>query len=70
MDRWAYVLQNQPADAKPTAWHWQGWQRYGKIMLAPTRSQVDGDRKLELGDIAVFDNLPDSVFTSPDPVAK
>lgn len=70
MDRWAFVLQDQPADAKPTAWHWQGWQRHGKIMLAPSRSQVDGDRKLELGDIAVFDTLPDSVFTSPEPVAK
>ncbi|HEX7181669.1 MAG TPA: hypothetical protein VF756_07490 [Thermoanaerobaculia bacterium] len=70
MDRWAYVLQDQPADAQPTVWAWQGWQRYGKIMLAPSRSQVTGDRKLELGDIAVFDSLPDSVFTSPEPVAK
>jgi len=70
MDRWEYVLQDQPADAAPTPWKWEGWRRYGKIMLAPTRSQVGGDRKLELGDIAVSDTLPDSVFTSPDPVAK
>jgi hypothetical protein len=69
MDRWEYILQDQPADAQPTQWKWEGWQRYGKIMLAPTRSQVGGDRKLELGNIAVFDTLPDTVFTSPDPVA-
>ncbi len=73
MDRWAYLLQaspDQPRAAEPTAWRWQGWQKYGKILLAPTRAQVTGDRKLELSDIAVFDSLPDSVFTSPDPVAK
>jgi hypothetical protein len=31
---------------------------------------VGGDRKLEMADIAVFDTLPDTVFTSPEPVAK
>jgi hypothetical protein len=73
MDRWAYLLQAEPGEARatePTAWRWQGWQKYGKILLAPTRAQVTGDRKLELGDIAVFDTLPDTVFTSPDPVAQ
>jgi hypothetical protein len=73
MDRWAYLLQAAPGEqraAAPTPWRWQGWQRFGKIMLAPTRAQVEGDRKLELSDIAVFDTLPDSVFTSPDPVTK
>lgn len=69
MDRWAYLLQDQPRDAAPTVWLWQGWQRYGKIMLAPSRIQVGGDGKLPLSDIAVFDTLPDSVFTSSGPVA-
>ena len=73
MDRWAYLLQaqpDQPRATEPTIWRWQGWQRYGKILLAPTRAMVGGDRKLEMGDIAVFDTLPDTVFTSPEPVAK
>lgn len=73
MDRWAYLLQAQPGQERakePTAWRWQGWQKYGDILLAPTRAQVTGDRKLELTDIAVYDTLPDSVFTSPEPVAK
>ncbi len=67
MDRWAYVLQDQPPDSEPTAWLWQGWQRYGKIMLAPTRAKVGGDRKLELSNLGVYDSLPDAVFTSPEP---
>src|SRR4028119_1327103 len=69
MDRWQYVLQDQPADAKPTQWKWEGGQRHGQIMLAPHRTQTEGDRKLELGNIAVFETLPDTVFTSPDPIA-
>ncbi|HVT18163.1 MAG TPA: hypothetical protein VHQ90_18555 [Thermoanaerobaculia bacterium] len=69
MDRWAYLLQDEPRDKQPTAWLWQGWQRYGNIMLAPHRSQPTGDRKIELSDLGVFDTLPDAVFTKPNPVA-
>jgi hypothetical protein len=69
MDRWAYVLESMEKGAPPTAWRWEGWQKYGKILLAPKRVQVTGDRTLELGDIAVYDTLPDTVFTSNEPVA-
>ena len=68
MERWAYLLEDQPRDAAPTAWLWQGWQRYGQIMLAPHRVQVGGERKLELSDILVASIVPDTVFTSPAPV--
>jgi hypothetical protein len=69
MDQWSYILQDMPKDGPPTAWKWEGWQKYGNIMLAPHRVQVGADnRKLELTDIAVLDQLPDSVFTSPEPV--
>jgi hypothetical protein len=68
MDRWAYLLQDQPRDAAPTVWLWQGWQRYGQIMLAPHRVSPDGQKKLELSDILVAASLPDAVFTSPAPV--
>lgn len=73
MDRWAYILQAQEGQERakePTVWRWQGWQRYGRILLAPTRAMVGGDRKLELADIAVFETLPETVFTSPEPVAR
>ncbi|MBW8874903.1 MAG: hypothetical protein JF614_08060 [Acidobacteria bacterium] len=68
MDRWAYLLESMPKEGPPTAWKWEGWQKYGNIMLAPHRVAVEGDHKLELGDISVPATLPDSVFTSPDPV--
>lgn len=73
MDRWAYLLQPEPGKEpakEPTAWRWEGWRKHGNIMLAPMRRQVNGDRTLELADIAVLESLPDTVFTSPDPVAK
>jgi len=70
MDRWAYLLQDQPRDAAPTVWLWQGWQRYGGIMLAPHRVQPDGQKKLELSDLLVTAQMPDAVFTSPAPVPQ
>jgi hypothetical protein len=68
MDRWAYLLQSDPRDAAPTVWLWQGWHRFGKIMLAEHRVQPDGKKKLELSDLLVAVAMPDAVFTSPAPV--
>ncbi len=69
MDRWAFILQDMPREGPPSVWSWTGWQKHGKIMLAPHRAQVTGgDRKLEMGEITVSDQLPDSVFTTPEPV--
>jgi hypothetical protein len=68
MDRWAFILESMPKDGPPSAFTWEGWQKYGNIMLAPHRTQVGADaRKLELGEISVA-AIPDAVFTSPDPV--
>ena len=69
MDRWAYVPESPPG-SPPAEWLWQGWQPFGDILLAPTRTQVGGDGKLELSGIAVMESMPDSVFTSPGPVTK
>jgi hypothetical protein len=41
---------------------WSNWQRHGRILLADGR----GERRHT--DIAVFAQLPPSVFTSPEPV--
>jgi hypothetical protein len=49
-----------------SSWAWTVWQRYGKVMLAPHCTQLaGGDRKLELGDIAVSDSVPASTWTAP-----
>lgn len=66
MDRWAYVLESDP-DAPPTIWKWQGWRRYGKILLAPERIQVGTDRTLSLSGLQVLESVPESAFTSPEP---
>jgi hypothetical protein len=68
MDRWAYLLESDARDAAPTVWNWVGWQRYGQIMLAPLRVQPQGGKKLELTDIAVYEQIPETAFTSPAPL--
>ncbi|HEX2644485.1 MAG TPA: hypothetical protein VHU81_15925 [Thermoanaerobaculia bacterium] len=66
VDRWGYVLQNQPADSPQTQWLWQGWTATGPILLAPKRTQVGGEAAtIEFTDLAVLDTLPDTIFTSP-----
>lgn len=67
MDRWAFHLEDMKPEDPPSRWAWQGWQRYGGILLAPHRVQIGGDRKLELGEISVAP-IADSAFDSPAPV--
>jgi len=69
MDRWAYRLERQELDAPPTHWIWNGWKKHGNIMLASGRTNPEG-RSLPMDDITVHDELPDSVFTSPEEVAR
>jgi hypothetical protein len=69
MERWAYHLQDWEADKEPTHWQWLDWQPYGGIKLSPRRVNVGDGSERMLGDVAVFDQLPESVFTSPEPVA-
>lgn len=68
MERWDYVLESYEEGQGPTGWTWSDWQEYGGVLLASGRKMVGGDRELPLDDIAVFDSLPESVFTSPEPV--
>ncbi len=68
MERWAYRLERMEPDAPPTAWQWTGWTQFGNIKLAPHRIRVEDGFQAELGNIAVFSELPATVYTSPDPV--
>jgi hypothetical protein len=65
MDRWAYFLESYEEDRKPTHWLWLDWQDYGRIKLSPLRKNVEDGSERPLGELAVFDELPDAVFTSP-----
>jgi hypothetical protein len=72
MDRWGFILQGQPEGTQQTQWLWQGWNQFGRILLAPTRIQVGGEgpeSRIEFTDLAVLETLPDTIFTSPEPPA-
>jgi hypothetical protein len=69
MDRWAYVLESYEPGRAATAWDWKGWQRYGGILLAGGRTNVENGRELPLAAIAIDEPIPDAVFESPAPVA-
>jgi len=68
VSRWAYVLEGWEEGREATAWTWGDWNKHGGVLLASERKMVGEDRELPMGDLAVFDSLPDSVFTSPEPV--
>lgn len=68
MSRWAYHLEGWEEEREPTAWDWLDWQEYGDVMLSPRRRKVDDGDERSLAPIRVYDELPDSVFTSPEPV--
>lgn len=69
MDRWAYFLQDWEKDRVPTHWWWRDWLRYGHILLSSSRFNPDPEKGGErfLSQIATFDHLDDTVFTSPEP---
>ena len=59
--QWAFY--RDAADAEPRfIGPWTNWQRHGSILLS------DGRGEREHTDVAVFDELSRSVFTSPDPL--
>ena len=69
MERWAFFLESWEEDREPAHFQWLDWDRYGRVLLSPRRlNPADGSERL-LGELAVFDDLPDSVFSSPAPVA-
>jgi hypothetical protein len=61
VDQWAYY--KEASQAKPNfVLTWDDYQTFGKIKLSAAR----GDRKIS--DIQVFNNVPESVFSSFAPV--
>lgn len=69
MDKWIFELERKNDQGQPIRgeWEWHNWQRYGRIMLSPERVNPEGQKRM-MEAIAVFDTLPDAVFTSPEPV--
>ena len=66
VEQWAFF--STAADTEPAfVCPWSDWSRLGRIMLSGDRGEVQG-RRFELTEIGVFDELPDSLFASPQPV--
>ncbi|MCH8822241.1 MAG: hypothetical protein IH984_01920 [Planctomycetes bacterium] len=64
--KWEYFA-NADDDEPRFAIPWNNWKRYGRIMLSGDRGERNGKSR-EISEIAVFDELPESIFTSPEPV--
>ncbi len=66
VEQWDYFSNAQDAEPRFKI-PWRDWKRHGRIMLSGDRSEPGG-RARKLTDIAVFDELPASIFTSPEPI--
>jgi len=64
IERWSYVLTNDPPGTTPVAWEWTDWQDTGGMKLAMKKAQAGGEVEILLENVQVFDTLPDTVFTS------
>ena len=61
VDKWEFVLNGE--SKPPSSFTWEGWQKYGNVMLAPERKSKDGTR-IYFPMLEVKDSLPDAVFTA------
>jgi hypothetical protein len=70
MDRWSYILQDDPPGSQPTAWDWKGWARRGRIMLCPEKDTIRKGATLKILHpiMEVYETLPDTYFTAPGPL--
>ncbi len=72
VDRWSYILQDDPPGSRPTAWDWKGWTRRGSLMLAPEKVSVrkDGTVRISHPVMDVYEALQEAYFTSPEPLPE
>lgn len=65
VEQWAFY--ESASDPEPQfITPWKDWREYGGIKLSGDRGEMNG-RAMKLTEIAVYDELPDEVFTSPEP---
>ena len=66
VDRWDFVLKGE--DVPPTTFHWKDWRAVGAVKLAGKRVNPKDGFELAFPVLEAPASLPDSVFTSPEPV--
>lgn len=63
VEQWSFYARAEDGEPNFTM-PWTGWQRFGDVMLATGRGRERDWR------IAVLDEVPESVFQSPEPVPE
>jgi hypothetical protein len=66
VDKWEFVLKGE--NKPPSPFSWEGWKKYGNVMLAPERKNPKDGTRIYFPVLEVKESLPDAVFT--DPAAK
>lgn len=62
VDRWKYLLGGR----NEGEFLWTGWERHGPLMVSTLRETVDGTVAIRMTDITISNDLPDTLFTSPN----
>ena len=65
VDNLAFVLKGK--NVTPVAFDWADWTDVSGMKFSLRKSQPGGDVQIALDSIAVFPELPETVFTSPEP---
>jgi hypothetical protein len=66
VDRWDFILKG--GEGPPSSFQWKDWKSYGGIKLAPERVNTKDGTRIYFPVLEVPANVPDKVFTSPEPV--
>jgi hypothetical protein len=66
VEQWAGFTEREGTEPAWTC-PWQGWKRYGAVMLCGDHGDLGG-RPMLLTDIALPREVPPGAFTSPDPI--
>jgi len=63
MGRWEYVLEGEKPPAE--AWTWEGWRRFGPILLSPDKKGAGKDTMIRFPNLSVSETVDESVFREP-----
>ena len=66
VEQWSFYSTSEDEEPRFTI-SWKNWKKYGRILLSDDRGIIRGNPAKHTG-VAVFDELPDSVFTDPSPI--
>jgi hypothetical protein len=62
VDRWDFVLKGE--NKPPSTFTWEGWKRYGSVMLAPERKSPKDGTRIYFPVLEVPASIPEQAFTT------